>query len=49
VLQATARSNMEIDIYLISGMMFGIEFVPDYEGTKAMVVDLFIIRFMFFW
>jgi hypothetical protein len=40
---------MEIDIYFINGMMLGIEFVPEYEDTKALVVDLFIIRFMFFW
>jgi hypothetical protein len=40
---------MRIETYLISGMMFGMEFIHDYEGEKAIVVDLFVLRLMIFW
>lgn len=42
---------MGLDIYFINGMMLGIEYVPyqEEEGFRALVIDLFIIRFTFLW
>lgn len=43
---------MIIDLYLISGMMLGAEFVyldGDDGLEKGIVIDLFVLRIMFLW
>lgn len=42
---------MEIDLYFISGVMLGFEFVRYEEDgfTKGIVLDLFIIRLLVLW
>jgi hypothetical protein len=42
---------MEISFYLISGLMFGLEYVPYEEDgfSNGFVVDLFVVRIMFLW
>jgi hypothetical protein len=40
---------MTIALHLISGMMLGIEFIPEYEDEKAIVIDIFVLRIMIFW
>jgi hypothetical protein len=43
---------MEIILHLISGMSLGIEYVsPEAteDGSKCVVIDLFILRVMCFW
>jgi hypothetical protein len=39
----------EIDVYLISGLMFGIEYIPDYEGDQGIVIDFLFVRVTFLW
>lgn len=38
--------DFSIDVNFITGMMLGIEFTTD-EGSKYMVLDLFIARLVF--
>lgn len=44
---------MEIQLHLINGMAVGVEYVPpgalEDETEKCIVVDLIIVRLMFFW
>jgi hypothetical protein len=43
---------MIIDLYLISGLMFGAEFVhlDGEDGIEnGIVIDLFVLRIMFLW
>ena len=39
----------EIDVYLISGLMLGIEFIPEYEDMQGLVIDLLFVRVTFLW
>ena len=42
---------MEISIHLITGIMFGVEYVDDdfEEGLSHVVIDLTFVRVMFSW
>ena len=41
---------IELDLYLISGIMLGAEYVsmPE-EGYSAVVIDIFVVRLMVLW
>jgi hypothetical protein len=39
----------EVDIYFISGLMFGMEYIPDYEGDQGIVIDFLFVRVTFLW
>lgn len=38
--------NLKIRLEVITGILFGVEFIPDYEVA---MVDLFMFRIMFDW
>lgn len=41
---------MALQVYLISGVMLGVEVTEDVEtGGPAVVVDLLVVRLVFFW
>jgi hypothetical protein len=42
---------MEISIHLITGIMFGVEYVDDdfEEGLRHFIIDLAFVRVMFSW
>jgi hypothetical protein len=39
----------EVDVYLISGLMLGIEYIPYYEGDQGLVIDFLFVRVTFLW
>ena len=40
---------MQVEANLISGMMLGVEYVEDEFLGNCLVLDVFIIRIVFFW